>query len=298
MDDPHGGRPGRAARPPEAPRRPRRPGDEARLDVRLRGHADPRLPRQRDPEPGPAPLRDLRPDDHDRAEPARPEHDGGGGSRHHVAGGRGLLRGHGPQPRHPRRDAARARGAGPGERAQVGDPRLRGFHLRHPAPRVQAAHRHLAARERRHLLRERPRPRGPARRAHRRVQHHPARGGPRLRLQPGGGDAGGLGVAGGRQRRLHRPQLERPRGRPQAHLRRDPRLLPDRLQPDQRRARRRLPEDRGEGAGPPGARGPGPQGVLRSFRSRDAARRRGRGRTPCSRPPSTRRTRSGTSPSA
>ena len=59
----------------------------------------------------------------------------------------------------------------PREGPQVGGPRLRGLRLRHPPPRVQADHRRVAAGQRRHLLRERPRPRGPARRADRRVQH-------------------------------------------------------------------------------------------------------------------------------
>ena len=88
VDGAHGRRPRGAPGPAEAPRGAAHAGVETRLAVRLRGHAHPRLPRQQHPQPGPAPFRDLRPDDHDRAEPARPGPDGGRRTRSSPRGRR------------------------------------------------------------------------------------------------------------------------------------------------------------------------------------------------------------------
>ena len=70
------------------------------------------------------------------------------------------------------------------------------------------------------------------------------------------------------QRRLHRQEHQRPGAGDPPHRRRIAQLLPRRVQPVGRAARRPLPEDPGEAGGPQGAAGPGAQGLLRAPRRR------------------------------
>ena len=116
---------------------------------------------------GPAALRDLRRHQHRRTEASSRAATACGpapSTTRYVTGARvrGLLPGHHPHPRHPRGAGAGAQRPRRGEGPQVGDPRLRGLHLRHQPRRVQARQRGLAPRQRRHLLRQRARPRGHA----------------------------------------------------------------------------------------------------------------------------------------
>ena len=69
---------------------------------------------------------------------------------------------------------------------------------------------------------------------------------------------------GERDRRLRHRQHQRLRRRLPAHRRRQQLLLRARLLPDQRPARRPVPQDRGPGAGRPEARGPRAQGLRRA----------------------------------
>ncbi len=70
------------------------------------------------------------------------------------------------------------------------------------------------------------------------------------------------------QRRLRGEEHQRPRAGNRPHRRRIAQLLPDRLQPDRRAARRALPQDPGEAGRPQGAAGAGAQGLLRAARRR------------------------------
>ena len=199
-----------------------------------------------------APLRDLRGD---------PGHSAGGGSQSdmlddgdplvHGPRRRGLLPGHLPQPHHPGDPGAHAPGSlGEHPGPQVDDPGLRGLHLRPEPRRVQGRGAGLASRRTwpstsstraasegmpvyAMTAAVRPRPRHPGHR--RRLHREPAR------------PAEGAESHRRRQRRLHGQEHQRPHQGHPAHRRRVAQLLPDRLQPDQRRPRRQVPQDPGEG---------------------------------------------------
>jgi len=143
--------------------------------------------------PGPAPLRDLRPRDHDRAEPARPGHDGGGGSGHHVGAAEVYYEAAARKPPDPGRHGACGSAGSAHVRARAKSVVLvsEGFvydtQLAEFKRLIDESRRRQRAAT---LLREQPRPGGDAgTRADRRVQHDLwRRGGPRLRLRPGHGD--------------------------------------------------------------------------------------------------------------
>ncbi len=107
-----------------------------------------------------------------------------------------------------------------------------------------------------------------------------ARAGRGLRLRGELRRGGGLGGGLERQRRLHRPQHQRPQQGHPAHRRRDARLLPDGLRADEHGARRQVPQDPGQAREQQGPRHPRAQGLLRSRRDGQERAHRQEGRRP------------------
>ena len=280
MEHPDGSGARRADRADQTPGRALHPRYVSGADVRLRGHAHPPIPRSPGNGPRAPAVRDLRRVRRPRAAAAaEPEPDPERRrSLRDRSRGRRLLPGHFPQPDHPRGARALPQRPRQHQGAQVAHPRLRRLHLRPQLRRVQESHRGLAKGQHRDLLREQPGPRGDAPGHDRPVRPRPSRPGRRRRLQRDlRGDRGsGRPLCG--QRRLHRPQHQRPVERLQAHRRRDADLLPRRLQPHEHGARRQVPQDPGEGPRPERGPGKGSQGLLRPLRPEDRSIRQARRR--------------------